>query len=71
MLFSKLVGRMAEKHLSQETVAKALGITCVTLRRKLKGDNDWKLTEMYRLIELLAIPYEEFFDYFFAPLNFG
>ena len=70
MLFSKLVGRMAEKGLTQGDVAKALGITSTTLRKKLKGLCDWKLTEIYKLIDLLSISYEEVFDYFFAPLNF-
>lgn len=69
-MFSKLIGRMAEKGFSRESVAKVLGVSTVTFRRKLNGENDWKLSEVYRLISLLEIPYEEIFDYFFAPLNF-
>ena len=70
MVFGKLIGRMAEKKCSRENVAKALGISSVTFRRKLIGEYDWKLSEVYKLISLLEIPDEEIFDYFFAPLNF-
>lgn len=71
MLFGKLLGRMAEKGLKKGTVAKMLGITDRSLSNKLYGRNDWKLTEVYRLIEMLDISYEDIYDYFFAPLNFG
>lgn len=71
MPYSKLIGRMAEKGCTRERTAKELGISVVTLRQKLSGSSDWKSSEIYRLIELLVIPYEEIYDYFFAPLNFG
>ena len=71
MLFGKLLGRMAEKGLKKGAVAKMLGITDRSLSNKLYGRNDWKLTEVYRLIEMLDISYEDIYDYFFAPLNLG
>lgn len=71
MVFAKLRGRIAEKGFTGEIMAKRLGISAVTFRNKMNGITDWKLSEIYMLISELGISYEQIYDYFFAPLNFG
>lgn len=53
MAFAKLRGALAEKGFTREAMAKALGMSDRTFRKKLAGDNDWKLSEMYRMMQLL------------------
>lgn len=53
MAFAKLRGAMAEKGFTQEKMAKAIGLTPEHFSRKIAGDYDWKLSEMYRMMQLL------------------
>lgn len=54
MEFSKLRGALAEKGFTQETMAKALGMDPKTFRAKMAGRSDWKMSEMYRMMQLLS-----------------
>lgn len=62
----KIKGRMKEKDLSQEDVAKKLGIAQSTFSQKINGIRGLSLDEANKLSEVLEIPQNEFGDYFFA-----
>ena len=53
--FSKLLGRMREKAVTQEEVAKAIGISATSLNNKLTGKVDFKNVETFAICELLGI----------------
>ena len=57
---------MKEKDLSQEDVAKKLGIAQSTFSQKINGIRGLSLDEANKLSEVLEIPQNEFGDYFFA-----
>ena len=65
---SKLLGLMREYGYTQETLAKAIGISESTLNIKLKGKAYFTSTEIDRICELLSIPNEEIGLYFFTPM---
>lgn len=60
---AKLRGLIAERGLSQESVAKRLGMTSKTFYTKMKRGSFY-LSECDKLIEILAIEKPQ--DYFFA-----
>lgn len=62
--FAKIRGRMAEKNISQDKLAKALGVSTVTLNRKLAGQKDFRLKEVQIIAELLEL--EDVRPYFFG-----
>lgn len=67
MDFSKLRGRIAEKGFTRALIAKRLGVSEPTLRAKMSGKTDWKLSEIYMLMFILDISAEEIGAYFFTP----
>ncbi len=64
MSFNKLKGKMVEKEMSQEKLAKELGITVQTLNSKLNSRTQFTLAEVVRITDILEIsdPKEIFFD---------
>lgn len=66
--YSKLRGRMVEKHGSVSAVAKMLGISVGTMSSKLSNTSRFKTEEIYRLCQAdcLDIPDEEIRAYFFT-----
>jgi len=52
--------RIAYKKTDQQTVAKRMGLTPATLNRKINGENDFKLTEVVMLKNILGLPWEAF-----------
>ena len=62
--FAKIRGRMAEMNISQDKLAKALGVSPVTLNRKLAGQKDFRLKEVQIIAELLEL--EDVRPYFFG-----
>lgn len=65
MSFDKLKGKMAEKKVSQERLAKALGISVQSLNAKINGRSQFTLEEVIKITELLSIT--EPVDIFFNP----
>lgn len=59
-----LRAKMAEKGETQKSVAKAMGISEVSLSRKIKGIREFRLSEVLSLCDLLCIdnPKPIFFD---------
>lgn len=64
--YSKLIGRMAEKGETRESISNKLGISSMALRNKLSGKTQFKQDEMAKLIEVLDIDPERIAFYFFA-----
>lgn len=59
--FSKLKGRMKEKSMTQEDLAKQVGISTTTLGYKLSGKVDFKLKEALVISKVLDISPAEYF----------
>lgn len=66
MDYSKLLGRMREKRMTQEDVAKALNISRQQLNNKLSNHSSFKQKDMRDICVLLEIPLEEVGAYFFT-----
>ena len=63
---SKLLGRIKEFGLTQESVAKEIDMNPGTLSMKLKNKSHFTAEEMNRICRLLDISPEEIGAYFFA-----
>ena len=65
MSFDKLKGKMAEIKMSQEKLAKRLGITVQALNAKLNGRSQFTLEEVIKITKELNI--NDPVDIFFNP----
>lgn len=66
--YSRLKGRMREKNITQEQLAKMIGISTVSLREKLKGGRPYfKADEMLAISKALDL---ESVDAYFLATNF-
>ena len=63
--YSKLEGKIIEKFGTRESFAKALGITTKSISDKLNNKTIWKQPEISKARELLDIPEEDTYPYFF------
>lgn len=66
MDYSKLLGRMRERRLTQEALADAIGISRVQMNNKLNGRSAFKQSDIKEICSLLDIPLEEVGAYFFT-----
>ncbi len=64
--YSKLRGRIKEVYHTEMSFAKALGISSVSLSKRLNNQIGFDSPEMHRACELLKIPLEEAPSYFFS-----
>lgn len=64
--YSKLLGRMKERGVTQEQLAKAIDKDLSTISAKLKNKSQFKAEEIDAVCEVLDIPNEEIGTYFFA-----
>jgi len=64
--YAKLRGRIREKFGTEGKFAEALGISSISLSRKLNGGTQFKSKEIKKWCSLLDIPIEEVGLYFFA-----
>lgn len=64
--YAKLRGRIREKFGTEGKLAEALGISSISLSRKLNGGTQFKSEEIKKWCSLLDIPIEEAGLYFFA-----
>lgn len=62
--YSKLLGLMREKHVTQETLSKEIGISSVSLWKKLHNRSEFTSKEMLTIIKVLGIV--DPMPYFFA-----
>ena len=63
--YAKLTGRMRERGYTQESLAKALGISACSLNLTLNNKRNFRQDEILRASELLDIPPSDFTGYFF------
>lgn len=64
--YSKLKGKIRESFDTQESFAKALGISRTSLSFKLNNHVDFTQTEIKKSCELLGVKKQEISDYFFS-----
>lgn len=64
--YSKLLGRMRERGVTQEQLSKEIGMNETTLSAKLNNRSQFKADEMDAVCEVLDISNEEISTYFFA-----
>ena len=65
--YNKLRGRIREKCLTQEELAKEIGISYVSLSQRLNNKLEFSGQEIYKTCGALEIPLEEIPVYFFTP----
>lgn len=63
---SKLKGRMAEKGYTLTDLSKTVHLSRPSLRNKINGEVDFKVSEIERLCDALEIKRGEVVGYFFA-----
>lgn len=66
MIFAKLRGAIRERYATEYEFARHIGMTRDTLGRKLNGKSEFTLSEMEQVLEALAIPKRDVYDYFFS-----
>lgn len=64
--YRKLRGRIREKCSTQSVFAVYIGLSDVSVRKKLNNDSEWSQDEMEHAIEILDIPPGEIHLYFFS-----
>lgn len=64
--YSKLLGRMKERGLTQGILATEIGVNEGTLNSKLNNKFGFKQNEMDAICKALDIPNDEIGDYFFC-----
>lgn len=63
--YSKLLGKIREKGMTQVELAKEIGISEATLNFSLKNKRPFKQDEIIRICEILCISLESVETYFF------
>lgn len=66
MKFAKLRGRIKEKFGTESRFAEALGVSLVSVSKKLTGRAGFKKKDIEKWCAALDIPVEKIGDYFFA-----
>ena len=64
--YSKLLGKIKEKGLTQENLAKKIGITPGSMSEKLNNKAYFKQKEIFMIIQILGISISEVGEYFFT-----
>lgn len=66
MTYAKLRGRIREKFGTNTAFAQAMGIDPASVSFKLNNRTPWKREDIEKACELLEIPIEEVYIYFFS-----
>lgn len=64
--YSKLLGAMREKHITQDNLAEKIGLNSATLNQKLKNNSQFKQNEMLDILRCLELPLSDIEKYFFC-----
>lgn len=67
MDYSKLLGRIREKGMTQAELAQKIGMSAATLNKKLRGHTEFMQSEISSLCTVLDIKDREISVYFFVP----
>lgn len=57
--YHKLKCRMFEKEQTQADIAKEMGVSMTFISRRLTGKAQWELETVYKVCDILEIPYTE------------
>lgn len=63
--FRKLRGLMVEKEITQDEIAKNIGISSSSLSQKLNNKVEFSSSEIYKTCDLLGISHSLISEYFF------
>ena len=63
-LYSKLRGLMREFGDTQDDVARALLLSRISVSNRLRGAADWRLDEMYALMDRYHVPHDRLHEVF-------
>lgn len=63
--YDKLIERIIEKFKTIENFASKISIDVTTIVNKLNGDVDFKSKEIFKFCELLEIPLDEIYKFFY------
>ncbi|MGN1194746.1 MAG: DUF739 family protein [Acutalibacteraceae bacterium] len=64
--YSKLLGIMKEKNITQESLAKSIGISETSLNKKLKNNSQFKQDEMISILNILGVNVNNVANIFFS-----
>ncbi len=64
--YSKLLGAMREKGITQDKLAKNIGLSANSLTSKLKGRSQFKVSEAQKIMKILSLPENDVALYFFV-----
>lgn len=64
--YSKLTGRLKEKHLTQSDLANKIGLSETSLNLSLNNKRPFKQSEISRICKCLKIPVRKIDAYFFT-----
>ncbi len=62
---NKLKGKIIEKGYSMKSFSSAVGISAVSLYRKMKGIREFDRDEIEKIVELLSLENEQIVEIFF------
>ena len=63
-LYSKLRGLMREYGDTQDDLARVLLLGRVSVSNRMRGASDWKLSEMYALLDRYHVPHDRLHEVF-------
>ena len=64
--YSKLIGRIAEKGETRESLSAKIGMSSMSLRSKLQGKTTFRQDEIVTIADVLEIEIEEIPAFFFS-----
>lgn len=64
--YAKLIGRIREKGLTQESLAKNVGLSVCSLNLTLNNKREFRQEEIFRVCEILSIPVSQIPEFFFC-----
>lgn len=62
--YHRLKCKMFEQECRQEDLASELGVSRTFISRRMNGKDQWELDVVYKVCDLLEIPYTEIYTYF-------
>nr|DAM21430.1 MAG TPA: helix-turn-helix domain protein [Caudoviricetes sp.] len=65
MSYHKLLGQIRAAGMTQTELAEKIGISAVTLNKKLRGHSEFTQSEIRSICQILQIPGDEIASYFF------
>lgn len=64
----KLLAKMAENGITRTILSNKAGICIRTLRERMRGESEWKQSEILRIASILNLSPQDIVDIFFTQL---